>query len=194
MQELVAASGIPPVSSINARPVVAVMPAPLIEFPEHSPAFGEMPELEQLELRLPRGMYDESVWTRLVAMPGLLSGIVFTVCCTQPEPPPGAAKQGSRGVGRLMDSLLGDNDFGCRLSESEWVFVFPVDDAGLNRYRADAIPEKLWDFQLRRLGVSAVSFRWGAAEIHDTKLIDGYHAAHDRMNREHGPGSRSLSA
>jgi hypothetical protein len=135
-------------------------------------------------------MHDYSTWSRLLALSEPMSGILFTITLTKAEAQ--SAEKGKKPVelpdltvemNRLMNSFLRETDFGCQIDENEWVFVYRPDATGFNQRRVGGISEKLWDFQLRHLGMSTVSFKWGAVEVQDEKLADALTAARERMNQ-----------
>jgi hypothetical protein len=149
-------------------------------------AQGPLPDVE-----LPTGMFDDAMWSRLLTLPNPMSGILFTITLTKAEAAPGAdvAKKSKEiedltpALEKLMASFVRGNDFGSRIGENEWVFVYSYDTTGLNQRRVGGISEKLWDFQLRHLGMSTVSFKWGAVEVQSERLADALQAARERMNQ-----------
>ena len=147
---------------------------------------GPLPDVE-----LPAGMFDDAMWVRLLTLPNPMSGILFTITLTKAEAVPGTdtAKKSKEiedltpALEKLMTSFVRGNDFGSRIGENEWVFVYSHDTTGFNQRRVGGISEKLWDFQLRHLGMSTVSFKWGAVEVQSERLADALEAARERMNQ-----------
>jgi hypothetical protein len=143
-------------------------------------------------LELPAGMHDNSAWTQLLSLPQPMTGILFTIALSKAESAP-VAEAGKKpavevpdlteAMDRLMNSFVKDQDFGAHIGENEWVFVYKFDATGFNQRRVAGISEKLWDFQLRHLGMSSVAFKWGAVEVEAEKLEDALAAARDRMNQ-----------
>jgi len=76
-----------------------------------------------------------------------------------------------------------EGDFGTRIAENEWIFIYNHDVAGFNQRRVGMISEKLWDFQLRHLGMANVRFKWGAVDVKSEGLGEAVQAARDRMNQ-----------
>jgi len=85
-----------------------------------------------------------------------------------------------------------EGDFGARIGDREWVFVYNHDAAGFNQRRVGMVSEKLWDFQLRQMGMANVTFKWGAVDVSAEPLGDALQAARDRMNQ--GRRARKLPA
>ena len=158
------------------------------------------------DIELPAGMFDEGMWTRLLTLPNPISGILFTITLTKAEAVAAAdaAKKAKEiedltpALEKLMTSFVRGADFGSRIGENEWVFVYSHDATGFNQRRVGGISEKLWDFQLRHLGMSAVSFKWGAVEVQSERLGAALEAARERMNqaprrRSKLPGSDNVA-
>ncbi len=82
-----------------------------------------------------------------------------------------------------MKSFVREGDFGTRIGENGWVFIYNHDVAGFNQRRVGMISEKLWDFQLRHLGMADVNFKWGAVDVQSEGLAEAVEAARDRMNK-----------
>jgi len=152
---------------------------------EEAPA-GHFPDL-----LLPTGMHDLSTWTRLLTLPNPMTGILFIINLQPSEPPPAPDRKGAAApppdngpaIEKLMASFVREGDFGTRIAEYEWVFIYNHDVAGFNQRRVGMISEKLWDFQLRHLGMSDVRFKWGAVDVQSEKLSAALQAARDRMNQ-----------
>lgn len=161
-------------------PAVLVEPAALIEEP------AVMQEQTLSELLLPAGMQDVATYWRLLEMPNPMSGIVITISIN--DLPRLSSAVGEKDLPALLDSvevLMGsmvrDGDFGVKVSADQWVFVYRIDDNGFSQRRVAGLSEKLWDFQLRHLGLSNISFSWAAVNVHAERLSDAVGAAQERM-------------
>ena len=143
------------------------------------------------DLLLPTGMHDISTWTRLMALPNPMTGILILISLQSNEsrssvPQPKAEnshESTSPAIEKFMASFVREGDFGSHISENEWVFIYSNDVAGFNQRRVGMISEKLWDFQLRHLGLANVNFKWGAIDVQSEPLPTALGAARDRMNQ-----------
>jgi hypothetical protein len=169
------------------EPVADVAPAAL---PVIEPAYFEEPAVAQAptyaELLLPTGMQDLATYWRLLEMPNPMSGIVITISINDLTRL--SASVGEQDLKSLLDSvevlmtsMVRDGDFGVKVSADQWVFVYRIDDSGLSQRRVAGLSEKLWDFQLRHLGLSNISFSWAAVNVHAERLSDAVAAAQERM-------------
>ena len=192
-------------ASEEALPEVGVpaelpeLAAELTEVPGAAPA-NEMPEL-----LLPAGMQDLATYRRLLSMPNPMNGIVIAISINDFDRLGGAEGEGSvrdllDSVEGLMDSMVRDGDFGVKVSADQWMFVYPIDDKGMSQRRVSGLSEKLWDFQLRHLGQSNISFSWAAVNVREERLSEAVNAAMDRMeasrqgNQKGGSGRPRLVA
>lgn len=192
-------------ASEEALPEVGVpaelpeLAAELTEVPGAAPA-NEMPEL-----LLPAGMQDLATYRRLLSMPNPMNGIVIAISINDFDRLGGAEGEGSvrdllDSVEGLMDSMVRDGDFGVKVSADQWMFVYPIDDKGMSQRRVSGLSEKLWDFQLRHLGQSNISFSWAAVNVREERLSEAVNAAMERMeasrqgNQKGGSGRPRLVA
>lgn len=168
--------------SHEAEPaLVAVVPAEPL--PEVAP---EPVSASLAELLLPTGIQDMATYRRLLEMPNPMSGIVITISVNDysrlasmvsANELPGLL--GS--VEMLMGSMVRDGDFGVKVSDEQWVFVYRIDSQGFSQRRVAGLSEKLWDFQLRHLGLSNLSFSWAAVNVNAERLQAAVAAAIERM-------------
>lgn len=172
-----------PVTAL-ARPIdinALRQPEPVVQ----APAPVQIPDL-----LLPTGMHDLSTWSRLMSLPNPMTGILFVISLQPSEKASSPGQKGSAAIDengpaidKLMASFVREGDFGTRISDTEWVFIYSNDVAGFNQRRVGLISEKLWDFQLRHLGMANVSFKWGAIDVQSEPLPAALEAARDRMNQ-----------
>jgi GGDEF domain-containing protein len=92
----------------------------------------------------------------------------------------GAAEETMRQASRIIENLAGERDMLCRNAEDEFVLVSP-DTAATSKRRLDQLAERLWDFQLRNLGTSSISFSWGSAQANQELFADVLAEAQSRM-------------
>ena len=138
------------------------------------------------ELLLPTGMQDMATYRRLLDMPNPMSGIVITISINDyPRLARTVSAQELPGllgsVETLMGSMVREGDFGVKVSDEQWIFVYRMDDQGFSQRRVAGLSEKLWDFQLRHLGLSNLSFSWAAVNVNAERLQDAVTAAIERM-------------
>lgn len=155
------------------------------------------------ELLFPTGMQDLATWMRLVSLPNPMSGFLFVITVETKDHVLDGNRKGSAEVegtttlvDKLMSSFVRDGDFGARLAENEWVFVYPHDGGGLNQRRMGMITERLWDFKLRHLELANVDFKWGAIDVKTERLNDALEVARSRMDQSRNgrklPGAYSM--
>jgi hypothetical protein len=86
-------------------------------------------------------------------------------------------------VTACVAGLLGENDFGCRTTEDEFVMVCPgLEGAGAQR-RLNQVSQHLWEFQQRGRGTCSLLFSWGGVGARQKPLSEAVAAAVARMNR-----------
>lgn len=86
-------------------------------------------------------------------------------------------------VTACVAGLLGQNDFGCRTTEDEFVMVCPGTQGAEAQRRLNQISEQLWEFQQRGRGTFSLLFSWGGAGATEKTLSDAIDAAVQRMNQ-----------
>jgi hypothetical protein len=180
----------PPYWENTSAAMVLSSPIDISEARTSEPTFPPAPVVTTPDLLLPTGMHDLATWTRLLSLPNPMTGILFVISLqpsegiTVPEgkgtPPP---SDNGPAIEKLMTSFVREGDFGTRIAENEWVFIYTHDVIGFNQRRVGMIAEKLWDFQLRHLGMDNVNFKWGAVDVKSESLGEAVQAARDRMNQ-----------
>ena len=170
-----------------------ILPAPIdisaARQPDPAPV-SQVPVVTIPDLLLPTGMHDLSTWTRLLSLPNPMTGILVVITLQYGESPTIPDRKGGPpvtdngpAIEKLMASFVREGDFGTQIGENEWVFIYNHDVAGFNHRRVGMISEKLWDFQLRHLGMANVNFKWGAVDVKSEDLGEALLAARDRMNQ-----------
>ena len=143
---------------------------------------------ENSALLLPTGMHDRVTFSRLLEAPGVLSGVVVSIGLNDykkiqdsfAQPP---FEDLMRSVNKLMNGMIRDKDFGVRLEDCDWVFVYRDEVGAAAQKRILQISEKLWDFQLRSMGSVSILFGWGAVEVEKERLSEAYNASIERMEQ-----------
>jgi GGDEF domain-containing protein len=86
-------------------------------------------------------------------------------------------------VTACVAGLLGENDFGCRTTENEFVMVCPGTQGAEAQRRLNQISDQLWEFQQRGGGTCSLLFSWGGVGAAEKPLSDAIHGAVHRMNQ-----------
>lgn len=153
-------------------------------------------EVQELPgLLLPAGMQDQATYRRLLEMPNPMSGIVISISINEFNQL--KSTMGDEALTSLLDSvdalmgtMIRDSDFGVKAGADQWVFVYSIDENGFSQRRVAGLSEKLWDFQLRHLGQSNISFSWAAVNVNDERFSDGVSAAVERMEASRRGGAK----
>lgn len=137
-------------------------------------------------LSLPGGLHPPAVLDELLKSTAVVNGVVVVIGINDyslhaEQMGKAAMQEWMASVETMIRSLLGENDFGCRSSEDEFVLVFPGETGTAAQRRLNTISERLWSFQLRSLGAFSVMFSWGAVEIQGETLADATASASERM-------------
>ena len=85
-------------------------------------------------------------------------------------------------VATFIDSLLDENDYGCRIAREEFVIACPGVQRAEAQQRLNDISQRLWEFQLRGIGNHSVAFGWGGVEARNESLGDALASAVERMH------------
>lgn len=165
-------------------PTLSLVPVEPEAVLEEEPA--PLPESVLSDLLLPAGLQDKATYMRLLDLPNPMTGIVITISVNDysrlattvsAQELPGLLAS----VETLMTSMIREGDFGVQLAEDQWLFVYRIDDQGLSQRRVAGLSERLWDFQLRHLGLSNLSFSWAAVNVNSERFSDAVAAAVERM-------------
>ena len=183
-------------AAVNAEPgIVPAEPSA----PEEIEASGE-PQ-DPGVLTLPGGMNDRATLDFLKRDKALFTGLIVSIGIndyarlqeTSGRP---AAEELAKSVSQLVKSLItapnGNEFFGCRSSDDEFIVVFANENGSVAQRRLNGLSERLWDFQLRSLGNFSVMFSWGATEANSETFADAVEAASERM-RETRHNRRTIS-
>jgi hypothetical protein len=151
----------------------------------------------QTILMLPSGMHEAPKLNELLANPFPITGLLVVISITdianlRKSQPRESFDDMMASVDRLMVNLLNSEDCGFRSREDEWILVLQRSDLEAPHRRVSLISEKLWDFQLRSLGLASVLFCWGAVEAEHERLVDAIDAAREQMDQTR-KGRRSVN-
>ncbi len=86
-------------------------------------------------------------------------------------------------VTACVAGLLGENDFGCRTTEDEFVMICPGAQGAEAQRRLNQISEQLWEFQQHGRGTCSLLFSWGGIGAAEKPLSEAVAAAVHRMNQ-----------
>ena len=138
-------------------------------------------------LQLPAGYHGRQAAPEVLSSESLFTG--FAVCISindferiRKSASSNAFAELMTSIEKLMRSLLREDDFGCRISDDEFVLAYPDLTGSAAQRRASHISERLWDFQLRSLGSFSVLFSWGGLDVQDEPFNEVVESAVERMN------------
>ena len=130
------------------------------------------------EIPLPAGIHDGYILNRLVQSRRPISGLVVSIGISATTVSHASVPAEIR---NLVRSLLGLHDFACASAPDEYLLIFPDDQGAAAQKRLGEIAQKLWDFQLRMLGLASILFSWGGVEVHGEAIDEAIASANDRM-------------
>lgn len=82
-----------------------------------------------------------------------------------------------------IQSMLRPEDFAFRPADDEFILVYPGETGPAAQRRLYQVSERLWEYQLRALGPSAVRFTWGGVEVESQSLAEAVESARERMRQ-----------
>ena len=130
------------------------------------------------EASLPAGFQDGYVLRQLVQSHQPVSGLVVSIGVNASQKGEGALPES---INRLVQSLLGPNDFAAQSSEDEFLLICPEERGASAQRRLSQIAQQLWDFQLRSLGSFQILFSWGGVEVRSESIDEAIASASERM-------------
>jgi hypothetical protein len=141
----------------------------------HKPArLGELP----LPAGFQAGFHDGHVLSKLVESRQPVSGLVVSIGVNSSR---NSARKLPEGVSKLVESLLGPNDFAAQSGEDEFLLIYPEERGASAQRRLSQIAQQLWDFQLRSLGSFQILFSWGGVEVSSESIEEAIASASERM-------------
>jgi hypothetical protein len=127
---------------------------------------------------LPAGFQDGFVLNKLVQSHQPVSGLVVSIGVN-------ASRKSDRkmpeAVSKLVESLIGPNDFAAQSGEDEFLLIYPQESGASAQRRLSQIAQQLWDFQLRSLGSFQILFSWGGVEVRSESIDEAIASASERM-------------
>ncbi len=129
----------------------------------------------------PRGMIDALTLEGILKTNKPFTGVAVSISATGAEGRPLSEGQ-LEWVASYVESLLEENDYGCRISREEFVIACPGVQRAEAQQRINEISQRLWEFQLRGIGNRSVMFGWGGVEARNESLGDALASAVERMH------------
>jgi hypothetical protein len=130
------------------------------------------------EMSLPAGFQDGFVLNKLVQSHQPVSGLVVSIGVNAGRKADGSLPES---VHRLVQSLIGPNDFAAQSGDDEFLLIYPHEQGASAQRRLSQIAQQLWDFQLRSLGSFQILFSWGGVEVRSESIDEAIASASERM-------------
>jgi GGDEF domain-containing protein len=132
---------------------------------------------------VPTGMFNQWPLEVFLRMNKPFTGLVVLIDLTRTHRQPSHDEGVLQLVTACVAGLLGENDFGCRTTEDEFVMICPGQQGAHAQRRLNQISEQLWEFQQREHGACSLLFSWGGIGAQQKPLSDAVAAAVHRMNQ-----------
>ncbi|MGA3203892.1 MAG: hypothetical protein ABSF12_15500 [Bryobacteraceae bacterium] len=124
------------------------------------------------------GHVDGHVLNKLVQSRQPISGLVVSIGVNSSRKSDGSLPES---VIKLVESLIGPNDFAAQSGDDEFLLIFPEERGASAQRRLSKIAQLLWDFQLRSLGSFQILFSWGGVEVRSESIEEAIASASERM-------------
>jgi len=131
-----------------------------------------------LPVGLLAGFHDGQVLNQLVQSRQPVTGLVVSIGVNASRKPD---RKMPESVLKLIQSLIGPNDFATQSGEDEFLLIYPRERGASAQRRLNQIAQQLWDFQLRSLGSFHILFSWGGVEVRSESIEEAIAAASERM-------------
>jgi GGDEF domain-containing protein len=132
---------------------------------------------------VPAGMFNQWPLEVLLRMNKPFTGLVVLIDLARTHRRSSHDEGLLQSITACVAGLLGENDFGCRTTEDEFVMVFPDLQGAAAQRRLNQISETLWEFQQREHGACSLLFSWGGISAQQKPLSEAVAAAVHRMNQ-----------
>jgi len=132
-------------------------------------------------LAVPAGVFEESMLANLLEIRKPFTGLVISIGVSDTSGRKPQDQDLMMAARSCISGLLGEKDFASPLSKDEFVMVCPGVTGAEAQRRLSHASERLWDFQLRGIGVFSVLFSWGGIDVEDEPLFEAIHSASERM-------------
>jgi hypothetical protein len=132
---------------------------------------------------VPAGMFDQWPLEVFLHITKPFTGLVVLIDLTTNRRHPAHTEGLLQSVTGFVAGLLGENDFGCRTPEDEFVMIFAGLEGAAAQRRLNRLSEQFWEFQQRGRGAFSILFSWGGIGTTERPLSDAFASAVHRMNR-----------
>jgi hypothetical protein len=179
---------------IEPRGIVLEMPAHSgpklleghVEEPVQEPEAEETPV--SLELQVPAGVFQAGVLDSLMVRPEPFTGLVLAISILDrtvmgPQVAAEALTELNRSIEEMMLGSLREHDTLCRVSDDEFVILYPRMTGAAAQRQTAGMSERLWDFQLRSLGYYMVIFSLGSSAVEGQPLSAAVENAREQMEQ-----------
>lgn len=127
---------------------------------------------------IPAGYHEGYVLSQLVQSRQPVTGLVVSIGVSAPRETDGSLPETVR---KLIQSLIGAEDFACQSGEEEFLLLYPQLSGAAAQHRLTQVAQQLWDFQLGLMGTSSILFAWGGLEVRSESIDEAIASANDRM-------------
>lgn len=135
------------------------------------------------DLEVPAGVHTSTALERLRESRNLFTGLVISIAVNRGDHSTCGDESPVDVINGFLCDLLGSSDFGCPVSNDEFLLICPgVQGAEAQRHLSD-VSERLWDLQLRMIGQFSIEICVGAADIRRESLSEAIEQANERMGQ-----------
>jgi len=152
---------------------------------ESTEIFGDVIDVTpvaQNEYLAPAGMFSQWPIEVLERITKPFTGLVVLIDLVTNHRRPAHKESLFQAVTGFVAGVLGENDFGCRTTDDEFVMICPGVRGSEAQRRLNQISEQLWEFQQRGNGAFSLVFSWGGIGVSEKPLSEAMAAAVQRMN------------
>ena len=139
--------------------------------------------VHQDERLVPAGMFSQWPLEVLFSITKPFTGLVVLIDIVTTNRKPSHEESLLQSITGCVAGLLGENDFGCRTTENEFVMVCPGQQGAEARRRLNQVSDRLWEFQQRVHGSCSLLFSWGGIGAAEKPFADAVAAAVQRMTQ-----------
>jgi hypothetical protein len=139
--------------------------------------------IREVECLTPAGMFTQWPLDVLAHINKPFTGLVVLIDLVTSHRRPAHNENLLQSLTGFVASLLGENDFGCRTPDDEFVMICTGLGGQEAQRRLNQISEQLWQFQQRGNGAFSLLFSWGGLGAPNKPLADAMVSAVQRMSR-----------
>jgi hypothetical protein len=168
---------------LSAAPSKSTSPRAFVKQEELLGEVIDITPVAQNEHLVPAGMFNQWPLEVLFHITKPFTGLVVLIDIVTTRRKPSHDESLLQSITGCVAGLLGENDFGCRTTEDEFVMVCPGQQGAEAQRRLNQISEQLWEFQQRLHGSCSLLFSWGGIGAAEKPLADAVAAAVQRMTQ-----------